>query len=82
MSILQIELSDAQRKALDSLAEETGKSPQAIVKEALEEVLRDADTVDWRAALAAGEGIWADRDDLPDFEELRKELDRNLWDQK
>jgi predicted transcriptional regulator len=79
MTTLAIELSEKEHRALESLAKDTGKSAQTIVKEALEEVLRDASTFDWKAAIGRGEGLWENRDDLPDFEQLRKEWDRDPW---
>jgi hypothetical protein len=79
MSILQIELSDRECVALENFAKESGKTPQTIVKEALEEILREDPDFDWKAALMSGAGMWKDRDDLPDFEQLRKEWDRNVW---
>jgi hypothetical protein len=79
MSIVQIELTDAEREALETLAREKGKSAQDILKEALGEVLHDASSFDWKGAIARGEGLWAHRDDLPDFDELRRESDRDLW---
>jgi hypothetical protein len=33
----------------------------------------------WQEALLQVEGMWKDRDDLPDFVELRKSMDRNPW---
>jgi predicted transcriptional regulator len=79
MSILQIELSDKERDALELLAKDSGKSPQSIVKEALEDLLHDAASFDWKAAIMQGAGIWKDREDLPDFDEIRRSLDRDPW---
>ncbi len=76
---LQIELTKTQSTALERLAAETGKSRQALVTEMIDRLIDEADQVDWRGALARLEGIWADRDDLPDFKEIRREMDRDLW---
>jgi len=76
---LQIELTKTQSAALERLAAETGKSHQALVTEMIDRLIDEADQVDWRGALARLEGIWADRDDLPDFQEIRREMDRDLW---
>jgi len=76
---MQIELSDSQQAALDALARTTGKSRQQLVGEALEHLLDETDQVEWRAALERLEGIWANRTDLPDFDELRREWDRDPW---
>lgn len=79
MTRLQIELNDAQQAGLDALARDTGKSQQELLGEALDRFLDENDMVDWRGALQRLEGIWADRDDLPNFDEIRKEWDRDLW---
>jgi len=34
---------------------------------------------DWREALENAAGMWKDRDDLPDFDELRKGWNRDVW---
>lgn len=33
----------------------------------------------WRESLEKARGIWKDRDDLPDFDELRREWSRDVW---
>jgi hypothetical protein len=39
----------------------------------------EKDDGDWRKAWRRIAGMWKDRDDLPDFDELRKTWDRNPW---
>ena len=75
----QIELSSSQVAALEALSRDTGRSREQLLNEAVERLLDEAraDSVDWRALLRAGEGLWEHRDDLPDFDELRKEWDRD-----
>jgi prevent-host-death family protein len=34
---------------------------------------------DWKAAMMQAAGMWKDRADLPDFDELRKSWDRDPW---
>lgn len=34
---------------------------------------------DWRESLRKAKGIWKDRNDLPDFDKLRKEWSRDVW---
>jgi hypothetical protein len=81
MSIARVELSEAQVLALRSLAEDTGRSQDELLRDAIDRLLEEwgVDTVDWRATLRAGEGIWEHRDDLPNFSEIRREMDRDLW---
>jgi hypothetical protein len=53
------------------------------VNEAVERYLTELDesspAVDWKAALMQAAGIWEDRTDLPDFEEIRRSMDRDVW---
>jgi len=81
MAAAQIELSPAQLAGLAELARETGKTQEDLLRDAVDSLLEDAglDALDWRTILRAGEGLWEHRTDLPDFEQLRAELDRDLW---
>lgn len=57
------------------------KSP-AIFRKELRVERKDRtseDRGDWRESLRKAKGIWKDRDDLPDFDELRKEWSRDVW---
>ena len=80
MATAHIELSSSQIAALEALARDTGRSREQLLSEAVERLLEDAgvDTVDWRGILRAGEGLWEHRDDFPDFDEVRREWDRDL----
>lgn len=63
---------------LDTLSRETGQSPEDIVREALELVADRHRLARRRERFARAAGIWKDRDDLPDFERMRREFDRTL----
>lgn len=76
---IKLELSPAQERAVDSLSRTTGRTPEQLVNDALDRLLDENDAVDWRSALRELEGLWEHRDDLPDFRQLRGELDRGLW---
>lgn len=79
MTRMEIELTDEQQSALTALARETGRSEQELLREAVDHLIDENDRVDWRGTLAKLEGIWAQREDLPDLRELRREMDRGLW---
>lgn len=85
MSTLQIELSNAERKALDDLARQKGTTAESLAKEAVSELTKQVPENEhqkflaWREALLGIEGMWTDRTDLPDFEVLRKSWDRDPW---
>jgi hypothetical protein len=79
----RIDLTEAQFNALQSIARQTGRSQDDLVREAVDRFLQEEahDVVDWRERLRAGEGLWEQRDDLPDFAMVRREMDRDLWSQ-
>jgi len=76
---IQLEITDEQRAVLESLAHSRGLTPQQIFSQALDRLLDEDENADWRLALLSLEGIWKDRDDLPDFQAVRQEFDRNVW---
>ena len=72
----QIYLTTREKRALEALARRTGKSQSELIREAIDAMIGDPSLADRRALLTAGRGIWKDRTDLPDFDELRAEWDR------
>jgi len=88
MSQIQIELKKENYEKLDELSLKTGKSSDELVNEAIENLVLPVDLDErqkflaWREAAQRVAGIWKDRDDLPDFEELRKSWDRGYADRK
>jgi hypothetical protein len=88
MSVIKIKLNEQNSRRADELARRTGKTPETLVNEAFERFANVATHeseeererfLAWREALLGIEGMWKDRDDLPDFQELRKSWDRDLW---
>jgi hypothetical protein len=91
MSTLQIELSEDQRRALDAVARARQTTAEQVAKEAVVRVAAEAKSeaenapeehqkfLLWREALLGIEGMWKDRTDLPDFAELRRSWDRDVW---
>jgi hypothetical protein len=82
MSTIQIDVTEQQFAALKALARNRRTTPEQIVKEAVDRVAGTAAAdeqqklVAWREAALRMAGMWKDRDDLPDFAELRKSWDR------
>lgn len=81
MKRTQIYLTKKEQKELDRLSQKRGVSKSSIVREAVDEYLAKHSEERRKEILESVAGIWKDRDDLPDFEELRKEGDRidKLW---
>jgi hypothetical protein len=78
MNETQIILTGNEGELLHSLARQTGKTEEEVVREALglyKERLTTSGQ-DRLAQLRKAKGIWKARVDLPDFVELRKEMDR------
>jgi hypothetical protein len=67
------------------LALSTGKTPDQLVNEAFDRFASQNERAEhqkflaWQQAARRVAGIWQDRDDLPDFEEVRKSWDRDVW---
>ena len=76
MTTATIELSEIESEALDALARSSGKSRETLLREGLELLLARSKPSDWREKLRSIEGVWRDRDDLPDFRKIREEFDR------
>jgi len=73
----EISLTDEDRSGLLELALESGKSPEALIHEAIQGLIgRSRQARSWRDELRAGEGLWAGRTDLPSLDGLRAEWDR------
>ena len=72
----QIYLTEEEQQALRTLARRTGRSQSELIREAIDAMLAGTPAPDRRSLLRAGSGLWRDRDDLPDWGALRRELDR------
>ena len=62
--------------SLHSLAQGSGTTPDALLREAVEQLISQSQPGDWRTALHQARGMWKDRSDLPSLAELRGEPDR------
>jgi len=73
----QIYLTSEEKKALKALSHRTGKKQSELIREAVDEYLVKRHQSSRQQVLNDVAGLWRDRDDLPDFNELRKEWDRS-----
>jgi hypothetical protein len=72
----QIYLTEAERAALKAIARQTGQKQSELIRQAIDRLIEGFQPGERRARLQMARGMWRDRDDLPDFEGLRRELDR------
>jgi predicted DNA-binding protein len=81
MTTLQINLTSPQIDALHKLSEQTGKTEDELLQEAVAKLVGEVSKAEGERQkrlnrLRRAKGIWKDRDDLPNFEKLRAEWDR------
>ena len=72
----QIYLTESEMRALGALARRTGRTKSEIIREAVDQFLSQPGKQDRVSLLKAARGMWHDREDLPMFKDLRRELDR------
>ena len=72
----QVYLEESASKALRSIAMQTGKKQSELIREAIDKLIAIVQCNDPKTRLLKAKGIWKDRDDLPDFEDLRSEWDK------
>ena len=72
----QIYLTEKERRALKSLASRLGRSQSEIIRAAVDGYIERYQEGNRLDLLRQARGLWADREDLPDFSEVRREIDR------
>ncbi len=73
----RIYLTQRQRDELAAIAETCGKKQSELIREAVDQFIDQAGSGRREVVLRQAAGIWKDRTDLPDFEAVRGEWDRN-----
>jgi predicted transcriptional regulator len=76
MTVTAIKLTGDEVRRLNDLATRRGETVEKLTRLAVVDFLDRHESDDWRTVLLAASGLWADRTDLPDFQELRAEVDR------
>lgn len=73
----QLYRTEAQRRGLKRLAREAGRPQSALIREAIDRLLAEPPTSDWKVRLRQARGMWAGRDGLDEaMEQTRRSLDR------
>ena len=76
MERTQIYLTANERKALRALGRRLGRSQSALIRDAVDRYIDRYQEGNQLDLLRRGRAIWAKRRDLPEFGQVRRELDR------
>ncbi|MHB9150076.1 MAG: ribbon-helix-helix domain-containing protein [Thermoleophilia bacterium] len=76
MQRTQIYLTDKEKKAVRSIARRLGTTQSEVIRTAVDRFIDHESSGNRLELLHSGRGLWKDRQDLPDFGALRRELDR------
>lgn len=72
----QIYLTEAEQRGLRALSRRSGLTQSELVRQAIDGLLAEQQEVERVTLLQQARGLWKERDDLPDFARLHRELDR------
>jgi hypothetical protein len=72
----EIDLTVQENDFLNAIAIQTGKTQNEIIRKAIERLIGEFDRELRLNKMRAARGMWKDRNDLPDFEEMRRSLQR------
>lgn len=76
MPTAQVTLTDAESQEIELMSQLQGKTPAALLHEAVEHMLEQHQHEKRLAALRQVRGLWQSREDLPTLEDLRSEWKR------
>lgn len=72
----QVNLTEENQLALREISRITGKSQQELISSAIEELIKSYQQKKRLDLMQQAKGIWEDREDIPNLEQLRSELNR------
>jgi hypothetical protein len=76
MAETEIILTEHERNALQEISERTGKKESELIRDAVDQFIAQSKNEDRLALMQKARGIWRDREDLPSFDDLRREWNR------
>ena len=76
MATVHLALTEQENESLLTIARETGKSQDEVLRDAIHLIVSQFQQADRRALLRSARGMWKDHTDLPSAEVLRREWDR------
>ncbi len=74
----QVYLTSEEKSALSSIALQIGKKQSELIREAIDNLITKYSQNRRQQILDRAAGMWKDRDDLPDFRQLRESWDRSV----
>ena len=74
----QIYLTEDEKTALKLICKETGRTQSDLIREAIDSLINKINKKNNNIKRQEAFGLWKDRDDYPNAEELRNEFDRNF----
>jgi hypothetical protein len=69
-------LTEQEQTALETMAQHMGKTPDALVHDAVKQLIAQFQSEDRLSLLRQARGMWKGRTDLPSLTDLRREWDR------
>jgi len=76
MKRTQIYLTPKEQEILQAISDQTGKTKSSIIRDAVDQYIARHETKERSELLKSARGIWKNREDIPDVENLREEFDR------
>ncbi len=76
----QVNLTEENQLALREISRITGKSQQELISSAIEELIKNYQHQKRLYLMQQAKGIWQDREDIPNLEQLISELNRLVTD--
>lgn len=74
----QVYLTENEKNSLKFIAKETGRTQSDLIREAIDSLIETMGKKNVRTTRKKAFGLWKERSDYPNIEELRKEFDRSF----